>query len=268
MTEEILESGSDSIIIGPVVDDMNTTSSASSSSSSNQGAPLVGVKSISVNDIVDFTISARESFEVFMGRRYDPAESLLDAPALLLAQDACVPGSAAAERFTRHLTTQLGNSSAAVGSTSSSSTRRSGGGGNAAALASPLARYTRLLIDLQALQAELNVVAADDAAKGTVPPPHNTTSGGGGGGIYRILTDGVAHIAQELESLRIPAENAAATVTPPIQSHATVSALRALANESTQLLSRVVAAELIQKELNEAAKALAARVNNVNSTML
>ena len=248
LEDEDLEAG-DSVMSGPsdgaapadACDDPEDTSS----------------RSIRVEDVVDFTVSARESFEVFMGRRYDPAEALLDAPAQLFVQEACAPGSAAASRFAEHLASRLGRGAAAGGGAAGS--RRGASG----ALASPLARYARLLADVQALQSELGVVAAqDEAASGA-------TVTDAGGGIYRILNDGAAHVRTRLEALRSPAEaadTAAARPPPSLPPHVSAE-LRALASASAELLARVAAAEATQKELRAAAADLAARTSNITALL-
>ena len=118
-----------------------------------EAASAESVSSVSLGDVVDFTISARESFEVFMGRRYDPSELSFGVNAQVLVQDACVPSSPAFEKLAAHLTTR-------VGAGLPRATRL------APALASPLARYTKLLTELAALQAELADVDSEDARGG------------------------------------------------------------------------------------------------------
>ena len=83
-----------------------------------------------------------------------------------------------------------------------------------------------------------------------------------------MLTDGVAHAAERLDALLARAEAAAAAAPLPAPpSPHTSAALRALTRESSELLSRVAAAEAAHKELAHAARALAARVANVTAIL-
>jgi hypothetical protein len=143
-----------------------------------------------LEDVVEFTVSAKDSFETFLGRRYDPSEAswgLLGSA--LLSQEAVVPSHAAYERLAAHLAQRMGPRGEAP-------PRGAGGGPPPAALLSPLDRFAKLLAGLQGLQAELREVEGG--------------GGGGGGGVLRVLSDSAGVAAERLEALRPAAAAAAA----------------------------------------------------------
>jgi hypothetical protein len=155
-----------------------------------------GARAVPLADVVEFTVSAKDSFESFLGRRYDPSEAswgLLGSA--LLSQEAVVPSHAAYERLAAHLAQRMGPRGEAP-------PRGAGGGPPPAALLSPLDRFAKLLAGLAGLQAELCEV---EAANG----------GGGGGGVLRVLSDSVGVAQERLEALRPAAAAAAAAGARP-----------------------------------------------------
>lgn len=146
----------------------------------------------SASDVVEFTISAKDSFEVFMGKRYDPSQFAwgLGSNAQLYTQDSVVPSHPSFDTLAAHLTERL--RARGVGRE-----RERGGVGGPhpppnAILLSPLDRFTRLLAGLQALQAELGEVGG----------------GEGEGGVFKVLTEGVQVAQERLGALKPAAEAA------------------------------------------------------------
>ena len=216
-----------------------------------EAASAESVSSVSLGDVVDFTISARESFEVFMGRRYDPSELSFGVNAQVLVQDACVPSSPAFEKLAAHLTTR-------VGAGLPRATRL------APALASPLARYTKLLTELAALQAELADVDSEDARGGVAA---GSRADPAAGGLYRVLVDGVAHAVSQTEALRGNAE--AAESAPRRQSPRShpppPASLHSVSKELSTLAQHVAAADAAQRSISATLAQLQARVNAIST---
>jgi hypothetical protein len=190
-----------------------------------------------VADVVAYTLDARGSFEVFMGRRYDPAEgpgglggggsreggaasaasaaaAAGDADSLLVSQRPLFPSHAAFDAFARHVSAKieagLPGSGAAAGAGAGAGAggggrRRAAGGGGALPrrLESPLERYARLVDEVRELQTELRAVAESDRrrAPGTTAVDHAS-------GVFRLLTAGSAEVEGQLQALASTAARA------------------------------------------------------------
>lgn len=173
------------------------------SSTSSGGGPLQALgpaRSVSAGDVIECSVSAKESFEVFMGKRYDPSQFAwgLGDGAVLHTQDAVYPSHAAFERLAGHLVERMAAGRAPPGVVAAGSGGGGGGGGPRSPpvhLLSPLDRFARLLSGLQALQAELGEVGGGGEA--------------GGGGLFRVLSEGTAAAQERLQALK-PAATAAA----------------------------------------------------------
>ncbi len=166
---------------------------------------------MSVGDIVDYTAAppAAEAFEVFMGRRYDAAERGLGlgAAAVLATQDVLAPSHPGFDALAKHLTAAL------EGGGSGGGVRRPAGPPRR--LETPLARYTRIVEDVAALQAELRAVEASDkrragaagggggaAAAAAVAAAAGAGAGGDAGGVMKLLTAGTGALSDHLRGLR------------------------------------------------------------------
>lgn len=153
--------------------------------------------SLPASEIVEFTVSAKESFEVFMGKRYDPSQFFwgLGSEARLYSQETVTPSHNSFDSLAAHLTERM--RARGIG------TRRPLGVEKEtsmelpnAVLLSPLDRFARLLSGLQMLQAELCEVGQEER------------TGEGGRGIFQVLTDGVQVAQDRLIALRPAAEAA------------------------------------------------------------
>lgn len=222
-------------------------------------ADVGALRPVPLADIVEFTVSAKDSFESFLGRRYDPSEAswgLLGSA--LLSQDAVAPSHASFERLAAHLSQRMGPRGEAP-------PRGAGGGAPPPALLSPLDRFAKLLAGLQGLQAELREV---ECAGGS--------TAAGAGGVLRVLADSAGVAQERLEALRPAAAAAtAAGVRPaavrgagggPVAAPAPLGAhaLRALLADVTALQEAQAAAAEAQARvaaltaaLNQRVKALA-----------
>jgi hypothetical protein len=179
------------------VEELNLVAEGLAPSAAGAAPPGVGAgaarepaRPVSAADVVEWSVCARDSFEVFMGKRYDPSQFAwgLGDGAVLHTQDAVTPSHAAFERLAGHLSARMAAGHGA-------------GAGAGAPLAqqplSPLDRFARLLSGLQALQAELGEVAAG-------------AGGAAGGGLFRVLSDATAQAQERLQALK-PAAVAAAS---------------------------------------------------------
>jgi hypothetical protein len=153
-----------------------------------------------VTDVVSFTIDARASFEVFMGKRYDPAEGLL------VQQDPLLPSHSKFDAFAKHMQDKLES-----GIKSRATKITYGVNSNKRALfESPLERYTRLMEETRALQYELKAIEEVDK-KGRI---HGTTSiDNSQEGILNILTKGSKDLEEQLQALATPAANSVSLAT-------------------------------------------------------
>lgn len=151
------------------------------------------IAAVDVGDVIEHTISARESFETFMGRRYDPSERLFDVDAVL-GQQPLLPSSEQFDALARHLTRAL-EQGLESGRPGLPPHRK---------LETPLLRYTRLLQEVAALQSELRGVEASDArrAPGTTVVDHAS-------GVFRVIDSGTAVVQQQLERLLVQVQQAA-----------------------------------------------------------
>ncbi len=169
-------------------------------------------RSVAAGDVVEFTLSAKDSFEAFMGRRYDPSQLAwgLGDGAALHTQDAVAPSHGAFERLAAHLSARMASGHAPSGcgsaSSSASSSASASGGGTAGRLLSPLDRFARLLSGLQALQAELGGAAAGSSGSSG----SGGSSSGGGGDMQRVLSEATAGAQERLLALQPAAAAAAA----------------------------------------------------------
>jgi hypothetical protein len=229
--------------------------------------------SISAEDVVEYTVDARESFEVFMGRRYDLAERpLLDAAAAaggrgggggLYAQGLLLPSSPAFDKLAKHL---AGTLDAGL----SPSGRRGAAGPVPRRLETPLVRYTRLVDEVKALQGDLRAVAG---AQAQAPAPAlatatarsqqqqrapGTTPVDDSAGIMGVLTTGTSALVAELSGMEGAARSApaaaggagGAVATPEPSAAATYDALREdIASLKATQASLLAAAEAMRASL-------------------
>ena len=152
-----------------------------------------------VTDVVSFTIDARASFEVFMGKRYDPAEGLL------VQQDPLLPSHSRFDAFAKHVQDKLES-----GIKLRATKITNGVNSNKRALfESPLERYTRLMEETRALQYELKAIEEVDK-KGRIP---GTTSIDNSQGIFNILTKGSKDLEEQLQALATPVANSVSLAT-------------------------------------------------------
>ena len=247
------------------------------------GAPLLAapseplpLRSVAAGDVVEYTLSAKESFEAFMGKRYDPAQFAwgLGDGAALLTQDAVAPSHGAFERLAAHLSERVasgraplpGSASGAAAPTASSAAAAAAAAASAAParLLSPLDRFARLLSGLQALQAELGEAAAAGGGGG------GGSGGSGGGGMLHVLSEATAGAQERLLALQPAAAAAAARsggggalggggpvarAAPP-----DASVFRALARDAAALAEAQAQAEAAQARVRALAAALHERL--------
>lgn len=136
-----------------------------------------------VADVVEHALRPSESFEVFMGRRYDPAGGpAFDADAALVEQAALTPGDAAFDALAARLSRALDG--AGRGGAPAPPPRR---------LESPLQRYARLLEGVAELQGELRAVAAADARRAP-----GSSAVDRGAGVFRLVDEGAGAVAAAL----------------------------------------------------------------------
>ena len=214
-------------------------------------APPAPARSVGAGDVVEFSISARESFEVFMGKRYDPSQFAwgLSEDAVLHLQEAVTPSHAAFDRLAAHLSSRLAAGRAPPGSSPGEPPRQP---------QSPLDRFARLLSGLQALQAELGEVGS--AAEG------------GAGGLHRVLAAATAGAQERLLALK-PAAAAAALAGGggalggggPVARPAPVDAsvFKALALDAAALLEAQAQAEQAQARVKALTAALHERIRGL-----
>jgi hypothetical protein len=223
-------------------------------------------RSVPAGDVVEFTLSAKDSFEAFMGRRYDPSQLAwgLGDGAALHTQDAVAPSHGAFERLAAHLSARMASGHAPSGSGSSSSGSGSGG---AARLLSPLDRFARLLSGLQALQAELGDAAAGGG--GSSSRGSGGSSSGGGGNMQRVLSEATAGAQERLLALQPAAAAAAARGAlgggGPV-AHAAApdaSVFRALARDAAALAEAQAQAEAAQARVQALTAALHERLRSL-----
>jgi hypothetical protein len=228
--------------------------------------------SISAEDVVEYTVDARESFEVFMGRRYDLAERpLLDAAAAaggrgggggggLYAQGLLLPSSPAFDKLAKHL---AGTLDAGL----SPSGRRGAAGPVPRRLETPLVRYARLVDEVKALQGDLRAVAAQAPAPALAAATARsqqqqrapgTTPVDDSAGIMGVLTTGTSALVAELSGMEGAARSApaaaggagGAVATPEPSAAATYDALREdIASLKATQASLLAAAEAMRASL-------------------
>jgi hypothetical protein len=210
---------------------------------------------VRVGDVVEHAISAAESFEVFMGKRYDPAQrgassssSSSSSFAGLTSQDILVPSHPAFEAMAKHITERL---DAGLGP------RRSGALAPPKKLESPLERYTRLVEEVHALRDELRVVEEGDSrrAPGTTAVDHSS-------GVFKTIAGGTGALAAQLDNMQGPASVSGAgagsgkgveadAVARPDASLASLHALAADLASLTQMQANLAAAaEAMRKNLS------------------
>lgn len=189
------------------------TNVPNNSASSSSDSP-----SYKVDDIVDYTVNAKDSFEVFMGRRYDPAERylspLLTTDSIVAQQEILYPSHPQFDKLANYLTTTLENG---LHSSSTGSSYPSSGSNSRTIpkrLETPLMKYSRLIEEVQTLQKELQRIEELDkqsngrknnnnntnTGSATTPVDHNT-------GVFRLLTTGTSALDTHLQSLQSTVQN-------------------------------------------------------------
>lgn len=145
-----------------------------------------GTATVDIADVVEHTLNARESFEVFMGRRYDPAERSFGEDAVI-TQAVMTPSHERFDDLAKVLTKSL-EKGIAGGRTGLSAPRK---------LETPLERYSRLVQEVSSLQSELRAIEAGDArrAPGSTVVDHAS-------GVFPVLSKGAASVQQQLDSLQ------------------------------------------------------------------
>jgi hypothetical protein len=213
---------------------------------------------------VEYTLSAKESFEAFMGKRYDPAQFAwgLGDGAALLTQEAVAPSHGAFERLAAHLSERVASGRAPLPSSAGGAAAPTASSAAAAParLLSPLDRFARLLSGLQALQAELGEAAAAGGSGG---------GGGGSSGMLRVLSEATAGAQERLLALQPAAAAAAARSSGgalggggPVARAAPpdASVFRALARDAAALAEAQAQAEAAQARVRALTAALHERL--------
>lgn len=199
-------------------------------------------------------MNAAESFEVFMGRRYDPSEKALGIDAVV-NQDVLYPSHPGFEALAKHLSEKLENTT-----------------GNKRALPhkkleTPLGRYARLVEELHVLQGELRAVEEADKRRMGGPGANPVADNN----VFKLLTAGSSalqtHLSEMKESVAtadgkaaVAAAGADAVAAADASTEATLASLRddISALRSTQA-SMLAAAEAMGRGL----QALEQRLNRV-----
>jgi len=207
-----------------------------SGSAPERSAPSPGC--VELADIVEHSLNARESFETFMGRKYDPAERAYDVDAVL-QQTALLPSDAQFDVLARHLTATLEAGLEARRNPVAPHRR----------LESPLQRYTRLVAEVASLQSELRAVEAGDAKRVA-----GTTAVNHAGGVFKLLDSGAAVVQLQLEKLAGQAQSAASAAPSLLLSADAVSpAARATAGDAVRIVrDQLAAVRAVQGQLAEA----------------
>jgi hypothetical protein len=183
----------------PEVFEFNPSTATSANNETNV-ASLPSTVTADVTDVVSFTIDARASFEVFMGKRYDPAEGIL------VHQEALVPSHPGFDAFAKHVQGKL---ESGLKERATNIIRGGKNNGNKRALLeSPLERYTRLVEETRALQQELRAVEDLDKKGGV----SGTTAVDNSQGVFALLTKGSKELEEQLQILASPAAKAASVV--------------------------------------------------------
>ena len=160
-----------------------------------------------VDDIVNHTINAKDSFEVFMGRYYDPNERylspLLTTDTLLSNQDILYPSNPNFDKLANYLSTTLEQGLSTRSNNTNMPNKR---------LETPLLKYNRLLQEVSILQKELQLIQEQDNKiksdkngsktnttnnnNPTITPIDHST------GIFRLLTTGTTALDTHLQSIK------------------------------------------------------------------
>ena len=206
--------------------------------------------SADVTDVVSFTIDARASFEIFMGKRYDPAEGLL------VSQEALVPSHPGFDSFAKHIQGKLES-----GLKERAANVVRGGKNNSnkrVLLESPLERYSRLVEETRALKEELRAVEESDKrgrASGTTAVDNSQ-------GVFAMLTMGSKELEEQLQKLASPAANAASLVATRAAATSIAKAASILSNNTGDTIgsddaqaSPLAALQSLQRDVVELSRA-------------